>query len=197
MTARTGMSDLITELRSLTESGTADYSLASVAFWSDDQLQASLDRFRNDIYYDELTALPTYVPGSATQYLIYRTRFMNLESGTALVITDATGGTAGTALYSMDYVRGIVTFASDRVSAGTVNYYLSGRAYNLQAAAADVWQKKAAHYSTAFNFSTDNHSVSREQIYQHCLEQVRLYGALGGNALTSGDIDRSDNATCS
>ena len=39
--ARAGMANLITEMRVLCQAGTADYSVAGVAYFSDDQIQAS------------------------------------------------------------------------------------------------------------------------------------------------------------
>jgi hypothetical protein len=188
-TARVGMLDIIEELRGLTDAGSNDYTVAGSPYWTDAQLQKSLDRFRTDLYADPLICVPTLTPTS-TQYLTYRARHMNLESGTALVITDSTGGTAGTASYTVDALRGVITFTS---TTGGSLYYVTGRAYSMEATAADIWGKKAAHYaSTAFNFSTDNHSISREAIYQHCLERVQFYEQKGGNTLTSGDLERSD-----
>ena len=47
MTARTGMADLITELRGFVEAGTADYSIVGSAgttnYWDDTQLQNILE----------------------------------------------------------------------------------------------------------------------------------------------------------
>jgi hypothetical protein len=189
MTARDGMADLITELRALCEAGTADYAIDGTDFWTDDQLQASLDRFRNDIYYDELLQIPTYNPAGAMTFQTYRARFMDLESGTALIITDTTGGTAGTADYTVDAVRGIITFSDD--TAG-LDYYLSGRAYNLNAAAADIWRKKAGHYAGTFNFTAGSNSMSRSQIYDHCLERAEFYERTGSSTAESGEIERSD-----
>jgi len=48
MAARTGMNDLITELRGMTNAGSADTTIAGTAYWSDNQLQAILDRNRFD-----------------------------------------------------------------------------------------------------------------------------------------------------
>lgn len=188
-TARVGMADLITELRSLTEAGGNDYTISNTVFWSDAELQKSLDRYRVDVYQEEMTVVPKYLQNDV-DYFTYYLPYSNVESGTALVITDSAGGTAGTALYSVDAMRGIVTFAAD--TGGTI-YSMTGRSYNLEAAAADIWRKKASHYATrAFNFSTDNHKVDREAIYQHCLERVTFFEKAGGNRVTSADIERSD-----
>ena len=49
MSARTGMANLIIRLRGMVQSGTADYTVAGSAYWTDDQLQDGLDKYRRDI----------------------------------------------------------------------------------------------------------------------------------------------------
>ena len=186
--ARSGMADLITEMRSLCEAGMADYTLGASTFWGDEQIQACLDRYRNDIYDAEINAIPAY--GTTITYQTYRIPWMNLESGTAVFkIMDIAGVQPSTSDYTVDYVRGIIEFAAN--TGGSI-YYLSGRAYNLEAAAADVWRKKAGHAAAAFNFSAGGQSMSRSQIYDHCIERAKFFESNGGNHAESGDIDRAD-----
>ena len=163
MTARTGMSNLITELRSLTEAGTAEYSITSSTFWSDDQLQDVLDIHRKDLRFSLLQAYPDTVQGGSLLYYEFRSEYQFFEATTGgtsiLYLQDSTGATLGTALWNADYRRGAFTFVND--ARGT-SIYLTGRSYDLNASAADVWRRKAAHYApSSFDFSTDNHSISR------------------------------------
>jgi hypothetical protein len=190
MTARAGMSALIADLRSMTAAGTADYSLAGTAYWSDTQLQTVLDKYRTDVYYDEMTPIPHYPAGGGVEYLTYRAHYNNLEDGTAITITDPTGGTVGTSDYTLDAPRGIVTFGTDRMATGTVTYYLTGQTFDPNSAAADVWNQKASHYVTAYDFSTDNHNLRRGQIIDNCLKMAKEY--TNRQPVFSVNIDRSD-----
>ncbi len=192
--ARSGMTDLITELRGLTEAAPFEYEVATVNYWSDDQLQNILDARRMDIVFEQLSMYPVQIAGGSISYLDYRSSYKNLETttgGTAILyLQDSTGATIGTANYTPDYRRGQFQFSANQ--AGSV-YYLTGRSYDLNAAAAEVWRRKAAHYApTAFNFSTDNHSISREQIYLHCREMADAFENQGAQAVETIQMFRSD-----
>ena len=192
--ARTGMADLIIELRGMTEAGKSDYSIASTAYWSDNQLQDVLDTKREDIIFEQLQMYPVRIAAGSFSYQDYRSAYGFLENttgGTAILyLQDSTGANIGTANYTADERRGQFQFSSDQ--AGTV-YYMTGRSYDLQAAAADVWRKKAAHYApTAFNFSTDNHTISRSQVYDHCLQMAEFFENQGGESISTIEMYRGD-----
>lgn len=191
---RSGMTWLIGELRGMTEAGTADYTVAGSAYWSDTQLQDVLDIHRTDIFFEQLTVNPVIASGGTSIYKDYRSTYKNLEAttgGTAILyLQDATGATIGTANYTADLRRGQFQFNTDQ--GGTV-YYLTGSSYDLQASAADIWRRKMAHYApTAFNFSTDNHSVSREAVYQHCKDMAIFFEGKSGDAIESIEMYRGD-----
>ena len=192
--ARTGMSALIEELRGLTEAGTADYTVGTTVYWSDNSLQDILDSHRSDCIHYPLTAYPVVGTAGTSLYYEYRAHvefFEQTTGGTAILyLQDSTGAQAGTALWSADYRRGVFTFVSN--TAGTA-FYLTGRSYDLNAAAGDVWRKKAAHYApTSFNFSTDNHSISREQVYDHCIQMVDFFTGISGASIQTIQRSRSD-----
>jgi hypothetical protein len=194
MTARTGLASLITELRGLTEAGTADYTVAGSTYWSDDHLQDILDIHRTDIVFEQLSMWPVQIAGGSISYQDYRSShgyFEQTTGGTAIFyVQDSTGATIGTASYTPDYRRGQLQFSSNQ--AGSV-YYLTGRSYDLNAAAADVWRRKTAHVApTSFNFSTDNHSVSRSQVYDHCLAMAEFFENKSAGAVESVSLFRSD-----
>ena len=192
MTARSGMSTLITNLRSMTASGSTEYTVNGTAYWTDEHLQAVLDKYRVDVYYDEMVPIPKYPSGGGVEYFTYRAHYENLESGTALTVTDPTGGTIDAADYTLDAARGVVTFDTDRMATGTLTYYLSGQTYEPNSAAADVWGQKAAHYVTAYDFSTDNHSLRRGQIIDNCLKMARQYSNM--KPVFSVTMERSDTS---
>jgi hypothetical protein len=192
MAARTTMATLILRLRGLAQAGANDYTVASVAYWTDNQLQDILDNHRNDVYNARLTPLEEYQGGTPV-YLNYYSGYTNLEEtagGTAVFyITDGIGAAVGTALYIPDYQRGAVTFAADTKG---VDYYLYGRSYDMNAAAAEVWRTKAGQYAMAVNFSTDNHRIDRGKIIENCFAMADKYDRMSwANNII---ISRNDNA---
>ncbi len=194
MTARSGMTALITELRALTEAGTADYTVTSSTFWSDDQLQDILDVHRLDLRFMQLQSYPNQVQGGSLVWYDYKSQYGYLEqtsAGTAILyLQDSTGATLGTALWNADYRRGMFTFVN---SAGGTSVYMTGRSYDINAAAADVWRRKAAHFApSSFDFSTDNHSISRAQVYDHAVEMVSFFENMSSDGLTVVQRYRSD-----
>jgi hypothetical protein len=137
---------------------------------------------------------PVQLSGGSSGYYDYRSSYGFLEAttgGTAILyLQDGTGATIGSANYTPDYRRGQFQFSADQV--GSV-YYLTGRSYDLNASAAEIWRKKAAHYApTSFNFSTDNHSVSRSQVYEHCIDMAAHFENQGGNSLEVVSMFRGD-----
>lgn len=183
MTARSGMSNLITRLRMLANAGTADYTTAGQTFWSDDQLEDVLDTNRVDFTRELLNMTQDYSGGSVI-YKRYSCRFANLEEGTdAFEVQNAAGSAIGTALYTPDYLRGVITFASDT---GGSSYYLNGRSYNLNRSAAQVWRMKASYHMSAYDVSTDNHSLKRSQLYEHCVSMAESFDAQAGALSVDG-----------
>lgn len=192
--ARVGMTALIEELRSLTEAGTSEYTLGTTVYWSDNALQDIMDLHRLDVRFSQLQAQPDHVSGGSLVYYDYKSEYGYLEAttgGTSIAyLQDSTGATLGTALWSADYRRGLFTFVN--TTNGTV-VYLTGRSYDINAAAADVWRRKAAHYApSSFNFSTDNHSISRAQVYDHAMEMVSFFENISGDGLNVVQRYRSD-----
>ena len=192
--SRAGMSALIEELRGMTEAGTADYTVGSTVYWSDNSMQDILDNHREDLNFQQLMGNPYQGAGGTLTWLDYRSPvgfFEQTTGGTAIFfLQDSTGATLGTSLYSVDYRRGVVTFNSDM--RGTV-VYLTGRTYDLNAAAAEMWRKKAAHYApTTFDFSTDNHSIKRSQVYDHAIDQAKFFQGISRNAISTVERFRSD-----
>lgn len=193
-TAREGMASLITKLRGMTNAGLNDYSIANIPYWTDAQLQDVLDTHRLDFYEHELESISA-IEGGIFVYKTYRAPYRNLESSTPFVLVDGLGTAAGTADYTADYVNGIVTFAANQEAK---SWYLTARAYDLNASAADIWRMKAAHASADFDFSTDNHSIKGSQISMQCLKMADYYEqqALKSSLKTTGSnsmlIERSD-----
>lgn len=196
MTARSGMSDIIRDLRILTEAGTAEWTLGTITFWDDDQLQNVLDDYYQPFTFEPMEDVPTYGAGGTLLYNVYEiTDRANIEKTTGgtsvFYLQDGNFSNVGTALYSIDYKRGIVTFSTD--TQGTTTFYATGKSYDINAAAAQVWRVKANHYATAFDFTTDNTSVKKSQVYQHCLERAEHFEQMGQESVIQASITRSDD----
>jgi len=189
---RAGMADLIAELRGLTDAGYDDFKVAGVPYWSDKHLQDHLDRYRFDFLEENLYPVQQYRNGT-TYYNEYRSQYVNLEgvaSGTGVFKLDNTGGTnmPGT-MWSADYTRGVVTFTNDTAGSSMI---LTGRSYDLNAAAADVWRRKAAYAAKMYQFSSDGQSFNRQQFFQHCNQMAQYYEGMAKPTVIS--IYRGDNA---
>lgn len=195
MTARTGMGYLISDLRVLTEAGTAEWTLGTITFWDDDQMQSVLDKHRKEFILSPLESMPTYSSGGTLLYNDYQIQFGNIEEttgGTAIFyVQDGNYNTIGTALYTSDYRRGKVSFVTN--TEGTTSYYATGKSYDLYAAAAEVWRIKANHVATAFDFSTDNTSVRKSQVYQHYVDRAEHFESLSTSGVSQAAIHRSDD----
>jgi hypothetical protein len=193
---RTGMSDIFAELRQMTEAGTADYTLGTVTYWSDLQLQNILDRHAFEVDGMPMQVFPHRIAGGFEykEYYIGHKWIEQEAAGTSIFkITDVNGATIGTALYSVDYNVGEVEFVADQGTA--IQYMVTCVSYDIESAAAKVWRKKASHYSAAYDFSTDNHSVKRSQLYDHAKERAEYYDGRGGEGVSVTSLGRADD-TC-
>jgi len=193
MSARAGLSALMLQLRSLTDAGSADYNQTggTAVYWDDDKMQVVLDRHVNRVYREKLQEYPTITDGGTPLWLEYRSAYRNWEqilSGTTIFnLEDGAGNTPGTGLWSADYALGVITFGA---STGGSVYFVTGRSYDLYGAAADIWRAKAGQASKLFDFSTDNHSLKRSQVLDHCLKMADYYAILQIAPVTS--LYRSD-----
>jgi hypothetical protein len=188
---RAGMEYLIAELRGMTDTSYDDFRVAGVPWWSDKHLQDFLDRYRVDFIEENLYAIQQMRNGTAYT-LDYRSQYGNLEtvaSGTGLFKLDNSAGTnmPGT-MWSADYQRGVVTFNSDTAGSSMI---LTGRSYDLPAAAADVWRYKAANAAKMYSFSAGGQNFQRNQYYQNCIAMAQYYE--GQAAPTIISIFRGDN----
>lgn len=175
MAARDGMSDLITRLRGMTDAGTADYTLAGGTYWTDDQLQSVLDRRRMDVYREKLITQEEYSNGTAFYHNYYfcESDVERLASGTvAWRVENSAGSVMGTGSYTANYDSTHIRFAADQ---GGSAYWLSYRKYDIERAAADVWEQKAASVASRFDIKTDNHDLKRSQLRASYLQMAQIH----------------------
>lgn len=157
----------------LTQAGTADFTVGSVVYWTNDQLQGVLDRHRKDVRYQALEAHATLGSGGSATYKEYTSGMGCWEDGPTLQTSNYES--AGTA-YGFEARRGVVTFDND--TGGSV-ILITGAVYDLHRAAAEVWRAKAGYYAGAYDVSTDNHTLKRSQLLVQCTAQALRFGMLG------------------
>lgn len=176
--ARAGMANLILELRRRTLAGTADTTIGATTYWSDDQLQAVLDTYRQNYRQITLSAIPKRV-GSGYQYLEYPIvgleNFEENQADSGWQLLDSAGGTAPS--YTVNYNAAMITFASDTAN---LNYWLDCRVYDLNQAAADVWESKASFVASNTTWSSDNHKVEAGEEYKHCMAMAAKWRSKAG-----------------
>ena len=189
--ARTGMQTLIDTVRGYANAAPDEWTISTdtslIEYWSDEEIQRVLDRHKREYIHELMDAQPTYESGTTVfkQYLLGAT---NVEGGTVVFRVEDTAGTVSG--YTVDYTRGIVTFSTDQNGKA---FYWSGFAYDLDAAAADIWRMKAAHATELVDFSTDGHSVKRSQQAQAYLNMAGYYQQRSASeGVTTAKIVRDD-----
>ena len=190
MAARSGMTNLIQTMRGMCDLGTVDYTVSGSAYWTDDQIQTVMDSHRIDIWREPMAIIENYTSGGTAVYKHYQSEYTNYEEttgGTDIFYIEETDGDNITTGWSADYQRGHITFTDDTY--GSV-YYLTGRSFDLNASAADIWRRKASHYGASFSFSTDNHRVDKGALIQNALRMSEVYNRMCGPITTT--IHRSD-----
>ena len=160
--ARSGMTDLIAQVRRLVnESGTAT--------WTDDQLEDTLDRYRVDVWGEELIAAPVYSGGSVVynDYLMATRDVEGTASTDGWRLYNSNGESASG--YTLYPERGLVRFTADQ--RGTA-YWADYRTYDPYLAAADLWAEKAGQQAGKYDFGTGSDKFSRSQWFRHCREMA-------------------------
>ena len=189
--ARTGMQTLIDTVRGYANAAPDEWTISTdtslIEYWSDEEIQRVLDRHKREYIHELMDAQPTYESGTTVfkQYLLGAT---NVEGGTVVFRVEDTAGTVSG--YTVDYTRGIVTFSTDQSGKA---FYWSGFAYDLDAAAADIWRMKASHVAGLVDFSTDGHSVKRSQQAQQYLTMANYFQQRSASeGVTTSKIVRDD-----
>ncbi len=189
--ARTGMQTLIDTVRGYANAEPDEWEVTSdssiVTYWDDEEIQRVLDRHKTEFIHALMNVEPTYSAG-AIVYQQYRLGATDIESGTAVFKIEDTAGTVTG--YSVDYARGVVTFTADQSGK---SFWWSGFAYDLNAAAADIWRMKASHVANLVDFSTDGHSVKRSQQAKQYLDMAGYYQNRSvSEGVTTAKIVRDD-----
>jgi len=187
MALRDGMGTMVMRLRRMTQAGTADYTLAGTSYWSDAQLQDVLDRHVLVLNFAQMTARPEWNNGTLEWHDYYTPRKLgNLEesgSGTQYFsIEDSAGNEASIADFEIsDYAGGWFRRTADTL--GT-QYQIKARSYNLHAAAAEVWEDKAANAWEMVDVRSDGEGLSLSQMQKHAMDQAKYHRQQAGAKTT-------------
>lgn len=166
MAIRQGLTSIVNELRRMADVGTAEYTVAGSAYWSDDDLQKALDR-RSVLYHRiPLEPVPDFVNGNTEyrRYELTRPRDLPIEgtaSGTVWFRLYSGQGTTITTGYTLSSDDGMIRFDADMM--GSV-LYVDYTVHNPYLAARDVLYARAVHEVRRFDVRTDAHTLSRSQL---------------------------------
>ncbi len=192
MTARDGMANLIQRVREGANADTDEFTLGGGTYWTDEHIQARLDRQRHDIYRETISPTPTY-ENNQVRYLDYYWRWGNVEeaaSGSAeWLLQDVNGSAVGTGSYSIDYDAKRISFPT---TTNGFQYFLTYRTFNVNAAIAEVWDIKASNVSSRFDVKTDNHDLKRSQLEAVYAKKAKEYRQKAGGQVKQmirSDVD--------
>jgi len=155
--------------------------------YTDDELQEMLDANVLHVEEQELRWLPDTIGGGSLAYHRAALGYRDLE-GTAsgTIYWDIlTGAGSAVPAYTPDYITGQVRFAADTTGSA---YYWTGRSYDLWAAAADVWERKAASLADWYQFTADGQSFARQQAFQQAREMAKSCRSRTGQNRSSGGL---------
>jgi len=176
--ARTGMADIIAEIRQLCDLSENDYTVNSVSYWTDDQIQGMADRYRNPIRGLLLKPVPQYLSGiyQYTDYIIPIGLSLRIEGDSAFRLYDINGNDINSG-FTVSYTQKVVTFSSD--TSGSP-YYVDINVYDIYAIVAEIWEQKATHYAGMSDWSSDNHNVKASQLFDHAIKRAVHFRSLMG-----------------
>ncbi|QPC82110.1 hypothetical protein G4Y79_20870 [Phototrophicus methaneseepsis] len=171
--ARDGMAALIADVRGKCNAGTADYTIGSETYFSDDQIQKLLDDTREVIIEEALRPELEWKSATERTYGLYWqwSDTERAETDGAFVVSDPQQHAIDAALYSVDYDRQRIQFDDD--SSGP--YYLSYVIYDVNLVAANLWAQIASFEALAFDVESDNHSLKRSQKGTKALSMEAYY----------------------
>ncbi len=191
--ARTGLANLISLLRALTNTTTNDVTLGAETYFSDDHLQMMLDATQQVWERVPLIPQPIYTAGVPT-YLTYAIpthipRFFEEGATTdsGWLVYDSTGTVVDLADYTPNYSAGTLEFAVDTDGA---SFTLACRTYNLYRAASNVWLQKASFAYQNVDWSSDNHQLQASQEFAHAVQMAEYYATKAGSQVAR--LIRSD-----
>lgn len=160
MAVRTSMADLIARVRRYIGDPNPPPTGATMQF-QDQDIQDQLDEHRFTVRYAPLLPGPTLVPGALYDYLDYYASPSNWESDEVLTWVDFSVITPTSA----DRISGHWTLPQSTPAGVYPPVFITGKFYDVNAAAADLLDQWAAFLATtAYDFTSDGQTFRRSQI---------------------------------
>lgn len=175
MPPRPTMVDLVDRIRSVTAAGETD-EFQGQTFWSDDQLQAELDREKTLVYAERLVPVIRKIDSQ----LSYKIQKFTLPDGRWLEpvfsIRDVDGVEITVPTYTVEYSDGAgqVTFSAEPT---TDTLYIDLITFDWNGAAAEIWKQKAAHRFDFIRVKGGDHQFDFEAEYKHCLARADFHAS--------------------
>jgi len=193
---RAGMALLLRELRALANANADDVTVGGETFWSDEQLQARLDRYRVEFKSLDLQEVARLNDAGQYEYYEYKIPeragrwFEGAESGAeAWQVRRTTGFPVATTSYGVNYPARMIVFTANQSG---YQFVLDCRSYDLFATAADIWEEKAGQAAAAVDWQSDNHRVSASQNMAHCYKMAKQLRAKSWQGARASTFFRTD-----
>jgi hypothetical protein len=180
---------LVEELRRMTAASTNEYKVGTTAYWSEDHLQAVLDkRVTMRLLQAPIEVITITEFGGAVVAKNGRVEIVGtLDTETAEIVGLDGGPIEGDATV---FPNGAIDFTENQLSASP---RISGLAYDLNGAAADVLTDWAASVKGGYDVTIDGQALRRSQRHAQLLAQAEAFrskAVIGSVRLTRSDTRR-------
>lgn len=166
MPVRTTMADLISRVRELI----GDEAGADQVF-SDLQIQDSLDSRRHHKVREPLTAVSSIAVNGVTSYFDHYSQYGYFEADVDLQDGSYADISGSLAANGADYLRGRFTFSASKQPP----VFLTGFAYDVYAAAADMLEMWMANTKTDYDFLSSGRTFKRSQQGEGIERLLKVY----------------------
>lgn len=176
---------LVDDLRRMTAVSESQYEVAGTAFWSDEDLQAAIERHISArLLQAEIDLIPTRDVGGLLFVNGRAPVRGSLDTETAMITAFSGAAIVGDSTIHND---GRVEFTESQLSSIPV---ISGLCYDLNAAAADVLTDWASALKLGYDISSGDSKLPRSQRHEMLLTQAESFRARA--VASSVQMGRSD-----
>ena len=180
------MTDLITKTRTLL----ADTGGTATQHFSDDDIQNNLDVYQEFVMFERLDLKPTLVANNVIQYKNYFSRqyFEGTTGGTVTIIQNQWYGTITPT--TIDFINGRYTWSTDQYP---YIYYITGKRYDIYAAAADLADLWVASMKNVVDFRAWRSGFTMSQQITNLVNlAIQLRGKSEAGSVNSVHLYRGD-----
>lgn len=159
----------------------------TAAMFSDLVIQDVLDQYATVAVYEVLTPVENITSDGTMQYKMFTSVHTYWEEFT-------TSGSVVDGDYDVlspatsNYQTGVWTFSATQ----NLPVLVYGTFYDINGAAAELWERKASKYADRFDFTADGSSYTRSQLVKHALDMASKYRGQSPRSQGTGYLTRSD-----